>query len=354
VRRVLVAVAPAFLLLAARPAPARAQRSAELVDRGVRAYQNLDYDNASTLIRRALASPTPDTLPPGERTRALTYLAASDFFRGRQDSAAAVFRRLVLTAPRARPDPLIFPPEVTTIFEAARRTTKVVAPALPADTTVQLGDARYPIPLYASSFHEVVVALEREDGRFVRGLYAGPIGDSLVVRWDGLDSAGVPIAGGRYLLSVTSRATPGGDVVRVVRVPIEVRATAGRDTLPWPPGPDSLLPERTPSGPALRTLAIGIASGAAALVLPSAVAQGSHPTGARFAVAGAVSLAGIFGYFAHKPGLPLPRNAVANRGRRAAWQVKADDVRRENAARRRQIRLTVRAGAPVVIDREGP
>ena len=67
-----------------------------------------------------------------------------------------------------------------------------------------------------------------------------------------------------------------------------------------------------------------------------------------------MSLAGIFGYFAHKPGLPLPRNAVANRGRRAAWQVKADDVRRENAARRRQIRLTVRAGAPVVIDREGP
>jgi hypothetical protein len=342
-----------LLLAALVPAAASAQQTAALVERGVRAYQTLDYETAAALLRRALAAPAPDTATSVERVRALTYLAASDFYRDRRDSTAAVFRRLVLTAPRARPDPLIFPPEVTALYDAARRATKAVAAELP-DTTVDLNGGRYPIRLAASSFHEIVVALEQEDGRFLRGLYVGPIGDTLLVRWDGTDSAGVPLASGAYVLTVTSRPTPGGEILRVLRVPLEVRAGGGRDTLPWPASPPAPLPERAPSGPALRVLAAGVLTGTAALALPGVVAKDAQPTGARFAVAGAVSLAGILGYFAHKPGRPLPQNAIANRARAAAWQVLRDSVRRENGNRRREVRLTVRSGAPVIIDRESP
>ena len=341
------------LLVAIFPAVAAGQRSGELIDRGIRAYQVLDYDNATLLLRRALAAPPSDTVPVAERVRALNYLAASELYRGRRDSAAAVFRRLVLSAPRAHPDLLIFPPEVTTVFEATRRSTKAVLAELPADTTLQAGEGRYPIVLFASSFHEIVVALEQEDGRFLRGLYAGAIGDSLLVSWDGLDSAGVPMRTGRYALSVTSRPSPGGEILRVLQLRLDVRATSGRDTLPWPAKPDS-LPERTTPGPALRALALGMLSGAAALALPPVVARGSRPSGARFGVAGAVSLAGILGYFARKPGQPLPQSIAVNSERRAAWQGKVGDVQHENTVRRRTVQLTLRSGKPVVIEREAP
>ncbi len=341
------------LLVVILPIVAAGQRSGELIDRGIRAYQNLDYDNAVVLLRRALAAPPSDTVPVAVVVRALSYLAASEVYRGRRDSAAVVFRRLVLSAPRARPDPLIFPPEVTTVFEATRRVTKAVLAELPADATLQAGEGRYPIALFASSFHEIVVALEQEDGRFLRGLYAGAIGDSLLVPWDGLDSAGVPMRTGRYVLSVTSRPSPGGEILRVLRLSLDIRATPGRDTLPWPAKPDS-LPERTTAGPALRALAMGMLSGTAALALPLVVARGSRPSGARFAVAGVVSLAGIFGYFARKPGQPLPHSVVVNRERRADWQVKVRVVQHENTARRRDVQLTLRSGKPVIIEREAP
>jgi len=343
----------ALFLAVLLPAAVSGQQPGGLVDRGVRAYQTLDFETAAAQFRRALAASAPDTLTSLERVRALTYLAASDYYRDRRDSAAAVFRRLVLTAPRARPDPLIFPPEVTSVYDAARRATKVVAADLP-DTTIDLNGGHYPIHLTASSFHEIVVTLEQEDGRFLRGLYAGPIGDTLLVRWDGTDSAGVPLATGQYVLAVTSRPTPGGEILRVLRTPLTVRAGGGRDTLPWPASPPAALPERAKSGPALRALMAGLVSGTAALALPSVVAKDARPTGARFAVAGAVSLAGVFGYFAHKPGRPLPENVTANRDRQAAWQVVVDSVRRENGARRRDVRLTIRSGAPVTIDREAP
>lgn len=345
----------ALLLAALLPAGVSGQESPQtaLLDRGIRAYQTLDYETAASLLRRALAASAPDTLTSVERVRALTYLAATDFYRDRRDSATMVFSRLVRMAPRARPDPLIFPPEVTAVYDAVRRATKVVAADLP-DTIVDLNGGHYPIRLAASSFHEIVVTLEQEDGRFLRGLYAGPIGDTLQVRWDGTDSAGVPLSTGQYVIAVTSRPTPGGEVLRVLRVPLEVKAGGGRDTLPWPATPPTPLPERARSGPALRALAAGFLGGTAALALPSVVAQDAHPAGARFAVAGAVSLAGLFGYFAHKPGRPLPENVVANRERRAAWQIVVDSVRRENGARRREVRLTIRSGVPVIIDREAP
>src|SRR4029077_8629412 len=290
-------------------------------------------------------APSPDTLPTALRPKALTYLAASDFYRGRKDSAAVVFRRLIQQDPRYRPDPLIFPPEVTQAFETARRATKIVAVFPPADTSLRLGRDQYPIRLYSSSFHEVVVGLERPDGRFLRGIYAGPIGDSLVVSWDGLDSANVPPPDGPVVLTVTSRPTPGGEVVRVVRVMLDVHS-AHADTLPWPAVPDTLLlPEKAPAGPALRSLTGGLLGAVAVLVLPSVTASGSHPTGARYAVVGALTVAGIVGFVSRRPGVPLPDNVIKNTVRRAAFQRQIEAAKQDNARRRTGVLERIRAGA---------
>jgi hypothetical protein len=336
------------------PRIARAQSPADLLARAIRAYRGLEYDAAATQLRRALAEPAGDSLPRSDRARALSYLAASDYYRGRRDSAAAVYRRLVLFDPSYRPDPLVFPPDVTSLHEAVRRVTKTVAVAA-ADTVFRPADERWAVRLYASSFHTILVTLVTEDGRTLRTLYAGPIGDSLDVRWDGLDETGRDFLSGRMLLTVTSLTGAGGDALRVVQVPMDVRA-ARPDTLPMPPPPpDSLLrPERTPTGPALRSFGGGLLGGVVVMSLPSLVAGGMRPSGSRVAVAAAISLTGIVGYFTQRPGRPIPENMRANRATRAAWQVRAQDVARENADRRRNVRLTVRVQRPLQIEREGP
>lgn len=86
----------------------------------IRAYQDLDFDAAARLLRRVLTPPLAMELSVAERARALSYLGAAEHYRGRPDSATAVFRRLAVLAPRDQPDTLIFPPEVTRLYAAVR------------------------------------------------------------------------------------------------------------------------------------------------------------------------------------------------------------------------------------------
>ena len=108
-------------------APLRAQNAgstggtaSEVMAGAIRAYQDLDFDAAASLLRRVLTPPLAIELSDAERARALSYLGAAEHYRGRPDSALAVFRRLAVLAPRDQPDTLIFPPEVTKLYDAVR------------------------------------------------------------------------------------------------------------------------------------------------------------------------------------------------------------------------------------------
>ncbi len=127
------------LLGALSAAPAAAQGRSDLVLRGIQAYQSLDYRAAAELLRASLAPGVRPALPAAERSRALCYLGATEVFRSFRDSAAAVFRELVLGDPRYRPDALVFPPQVTDLFEAVRRSTPAFAVTLPADAEFGAG-----------------------------------------------------------------------------------------------------------------------------------------------------------------------------------------------------------------------
>jgi hypothetical protein len=348
VRRRPAVVAAALLVLAAARAPA--QTAAELVTQGVTAYRALEFDAAAALLRRALAMTGGDALADTSRPGVWVYVGATDVFRGRRDSANTAFRQALLADPRHRPDPLVFPPEVANAFDAVRRGTAFVRVAAPRDTVIILGDQLYVARLYASALHDVAVELTLEDGRVARRLYAGPIGDSLDVRWEGLDSTGRAPLEGRLVFQVTSRAAGRG---RIVRLPLATRVVR-EDTLPHPPAPAAaqLLPEREPAGPALRTLGAGVLTGLFAAVLPQLIAQDGGTASGRYVVAGALGTAGVIGFLAQRPGRVIPANVAANRAARDAWQREVAMAVAENARRRRDIGLQVTAGRATAIERD--
>ena len=341
--------------LGAAPSLLSAQSSPDsLFATGVRAYKNLEFDLAAWLLRRDLAQLTAAGAPAPERAAGLVYLGAADLFRGRRDSAAAVFRRLVQLDPRFRPDRLVFPPEVTSLFDGVRLQTKTVTVELPRDTTITLGPDAFDIWLIASSFQTVDVTLRYADGAPFRALYAGPIGDSLKVQWDGLDAAGAPPPVNRVVLRVASRA-PTGELAGIIQVPLDLRVFRP-DTLPWPPPPAAgqLLPERAKSGAAKRSLLGGLLLSGAVAALPAVVGGTDTPSGPRIAVAGTIGVAGLLGYVLHRPGRPLAANVRANQALRDAWQRRVATTTAENGRRRQEVRLVVRAGEPTAIQPRGP
>ncbi len=122
------------MLLGPLPLSAQDASPGDLMARAVRAYQNLDFDVATSLLRRALTPPLVNRLDDAERARALTHLGAAEHYSLRRDSAVAVFRRLVMFAPRHRPDTLIFSPEITRLYDDVHRRTPSVAVGVPADS----------------------------------------------------------------------------------------------------------------------------------------------------------------------------------------------------------------------------
>ena len=351
------------LLVLLLATPLRAQNGAgggtasEVMTGAVRAYQDLDFDTAARLLRRLLTPPLANGLDDAERTRALTYLGAAEHYRQRRDSAIAVFYRLVLLAPRHRPDTLIFPPEVTRLYDEVRSRTTVVAVRVPADTEFSV-EGRLVAWLYPSTPHKVTVAISREDGRPLATVFAGPIGDSLDVRWNGRDSTGALVTGDRLWLTVASGAAGqpgGGDPTHLVRVPLRVELN-GLDTLPHPPplSAGQLLPERAGHGSGLRLLGGGTLLAAVAVSLPAILAPGERASGARFVVAGTLTVGGLVGYLSRRAGSPLPENAATNRTRRDAWRRHEDAVTRENAKRLRAARFHIHAGSEVALEADHP
>jgi len=350
VRRTAALFALAAVLATATAARVRAQSPAQRLAAGVQAYGNLDYDSAAAQLRAALDSAGAPPLSAGDRVRALVYLGATELFRDHRDSAAAAFSRLLQIDPLYRPDQLVFPPEVSSLFQEARLNTRAVVLSAPPLTRITSAGDRLVVWLYAASYHPVDVTILRANGVPFRNVYSGGVGDSLQVLWDGRGETGAPAESGAYRLRVDSR---GGDgrVVRSVDLPLEVAATRG-DTLPLPPPlADSLFrPEHSVPRSGARALATGLAGAAVALVLPSVVSSGSSGMGERFGVAGALGVAGLVGYQLQRRPQPIPENIAANRTLRRAWQQQADSVRAVNAARLRAVRLEIRAGTPRVVE----
>ena len=347
IRALLLTVA---IATATSPATLIAQTASDLVEQGIRAYDELEYEAAAASLRRALRARPGDGIDRNDYARALIYLAATQFYQGNPDSTEALYQRLVLFDTRQRPDPLLFEPGLTDIFEAVRRDVKAITVVVPGRTEIQSGREQLPITIFASSFIGTVVEVFDTDSSVVRLVYDGPVSDSLIVRWDGLDSLGATPADGNYTLAATSRR-PGGASLRSIRFPLRL-STIKRDTLPHPlPLVDSLfLPERAGAGSGARTLLGGVLMGGAVMLLPSVLTSDADLAGARFAVGSAMSLAGIVGFISRRPGQVFVENVAANQATREDWADRLNTVIEENANRRAAIRLVIEAGPPRVVE----
>ena len=340
------------VLLATVAAPSGAQTAASLLESGIRAYNDLEFPTAATFLRRALNQPA-DSLAPATAGRARAYLGASEVFLGNTGVAETIFEQLLLAQPRYRLDELVFPPQVSTVFERVRRRTFVVSLEAARDTTVPVGGGGYSVWVFATSFHRVSADVVDADNALVRALYTGPIADSLEVQWDGQVRPGIPVAPGRYVLRVRSEELS-GRAVRRVDLPLDVRVIE-QEPLPVPDAPpdSAFRPEHAASGPGLRALLGGIVAGAAVAVLPAVVASSEDLGSARFAAAGGIGLAGVIGFFAQRPGRPLDANIAANEAIRDAWRRRVEETRNENERRAREVRVGFRAAPPRTVPLDG-
>src|SRR5207245_190995 len=131
-------------------------------------------------------------------------------------------------------------------------------------------------------------AITTGDGKFVRRLYDGHIAYSLAVTWDGLTEERNPVQSGRYTLRVAPRAAGAGQLARQLSLEI---LRAKPDTQPWPAGAGLAegtplpLPFSSSSGPAVRSLAAGLAAAVAVVVLPSIVSHDASGSTGRFSIA---------------------------------------------------------------------
>jgi hypothetical protein len=336
-------------LLLAGTCSARAQAPAAYLSRGIEAYQALDYDAAAGWLRRALTPPLVEGLPAPDQVRGLAYLGATERFRGRSDSAESAFRRLLRLDPRARPDPLVFPPEVTRLFDQTRARFPIVGISGEVDATVNERNPAYRLRLHPSVPHDVTLTLDRPDAPARDTLYAGPVGDSLVVEWNGRDRDGVRVASGQYWFTATTVADgPGGCRVRL---PVNV-VSRGGDTASLP------LPLLRPARPEVAGPGDGPSAfvkaglfGGAALALPLLARDAGH-TPSRL-VGAAFGITGIVAYLHYRVGRPIPENIAANALERARWQHQVELVKAENAERLKRGSLWIHASAPLIVGCEG-
>jgi hypothetical protein len=333
-------IAGVIALLAGVMAAPLAAQATDPMTGALRAYQDLDYDNAARLLRQALADPS---LPDTTRMNALMHLGATELFREQRDSAAAAFRRLVLFEPRYQPDQLRFPPEVSSLFQATRLGTIAVAVQVPVQSRISATGDRLPIRLYATAVHEVSVVITPASGNS-RTVYSGGIGDSLEVLWDGRDGQGTPADSGPAVLVVTSR-NQAGRPSRQVTVPLTISRPAV-DTMPTPMLPaDSLRrPETRPGSSGTTALLTGLGAGVTAALLPSLISGGESGLSARYMVTGALSVTGIVALVRARRPQPIPENIAWNRQLQLNWEREAERVRGENEVLRRQPPIIVSSG----------
>ena len=336
--------------LAVGPA-ARAQAPPQLIASGRWAYDHLRYDSAIVLLARALAAP--DSALPGDlRREASTYLAAAFVLDHRRENAIPVIGQLLAADPRYRPSELTFPPEVTGLFEEVARRLSLVEARLPGDTAIHPGRDAWPVALLTSAPQQIAVEVRSAATRPVRVLYRGWLNDSLVLSWDGLDSAGAAVPTGRYVLVVTAYGV-GKGAARMWRWPLDVRVDLP-DTLadPSPPAGSLFATERRGVGHAVRTLLAAAGASVAIALGPGLAMPRASPSNARFAVVAAVDVAALLGVLRHPPGQHLETPARANVALVADWRARLDSTRAENRRRLARAVLLIHAGPMIEPARE--
>ena len=183
-----------------------------LLDTGIADYQAGSPDSAGMWLRSALRMRGPDSLPSSLQARALTYLAAAEFMRGRRDSSVVVMRQLLQAHPRVQPDSAAFPASLISLYKSVRSTLHGVVRVRSTERGVEL-------VIIAFTPHRLGVGVETGSGTPLLELFDGIVRDSVTVPWEGTKADGTLVSAGPYKLVLIAFNEQGG-IAKSVRFPV--------------------------------------------------------------------------------------------------------------------------------------
>ncbi len=301
-----------------------------------RAYDGLDFAVAIRTARRALG----ERLSREDRTVAYEILA---FSYGALDSArqaVEAFRELIFLDPNREPDVERVSPRITSLYASALGQVLVVRRTMADSAEFVAGQGSVPIRYSVSRPARVITRVigPELDAVIDSQLVAGVGG----VRWSALTERGDPVAPGRYQILVT--AVEGGNEF-TAQFQIEVHHGTV-DTLAHLTSLPGYLPLSEFESPPRDWRPLGISVLYAGLSTGAAFALADPGLGDNWrSGAMTISLAVLATGFVMSVRKPDPRPVEANiRYNRLLDEQLAQQnaqIARENAARRRQVRLTV-------------
>ncbi|OGT94747.1 MAG: hypothetical protein A2083_03850 [Gemmatimonadetes bacterium GWC2_71_9] len=350
-RRLLLVLALALVgatplaLVGATPLAAQSN-TAEMLQRAIGLYEDLEVERALVILRQILSPASPFEVSPQQRVEAYKYFGAALALQPGQikrDSAITFFRAALERDPFVDLDPQTFSPiQLQAFSEARNRTFGVGARPLTADT---LDPRSGQLTFRGLTSHTAELRVELRAGGTTRHvLFEGENEGLREIPWNGLLTDGMIAPAGRYELAVIgrSRLIPVADTVSVffevahLHPPLE-------DTLP-PLRPQDLLPEQHPASAATADLLKGIGVAAAALLIQTALPSGDlggGRTALSGAVAGAGTVAGVVAFFVRQSHRSIPANIAENERHRAERDATNAAIGRRNAERLRETRLVI-------------
>ena len=346
--RTLAAVA--MLWLFAAPSLSAQDNTAEMLQRAIAFYDDVQVERALTLLRQVVSPSSPYEVSREQRVQAYKYLGASLAIQNMRDSAIVYFRAAIERDPFTDLDPQKFSPVELATFAEARRRTFAVAAKPVARTTVDPRVERLPLTVLtthgANMRAEIRPAGSTEPGTLI---YQGDNDGIRELPWTGTLADGRLAPTGRYELVVLadSKLSQRRDSTRAY-FDLQQDHPALEDTLPSL-RPDELLPERHSPTTGRRDLAKGAGIALTAMLLPTVVGnpdlQASRSLASMAAVSGGA--AGLYAYISRRNNLEIPENIAANAMRRSQRMIANAEIQRRNQAKLAQTKITVAPAAGV-------
>lgn len=337
-RRRLALVAALLLgngtLAAQIPAPPPQSQNAAL-RRAVQAYDNVDFGQVIPLARAALR----ERLTAAERARAYELLAFAFAATSQPDSAISAFREVLLLDPDRILDPRRVSPRIAGYFNAAMGQVMVVRLLTVDSATFISGQGAVPIRYHVTSSARVRVRAVSPQTSIT--LDSGVTVGQVNLRWGATQRTGDPVPGGVYTIVVDAVAGQ-NSFAASQQIRIDRGAVDTAVHLTQLPGYEFLPPTEVPPK-SWRPMGIALMGVGAALA--GTLAIGSDLGDASGREIGAISAAALITGFVmtlKKPApQPSPANLRYNQLLREQLARRNQEIARDNALRRQQVRLSV-------------